>query len=436
MTSAQDWRVRPVRTAACFVASLLLSSCLSYEPTGGPGYPDSPTGGTACEGCADKAKVCSKPNVRALACDLDELERHIERYGSVVAKQPDVWGQARLTKHREEFEKEMAAQLGNFDYTLQGSVWESDQAYLADAFALSAAASAHPASPGLLGRSTPRVAVNNTTATGAAAQQPDQTHPAQQAQQTVAGPTPLPLPDLSNTFAAFSDIKRTPLAAQPALEFAGAKTGITVEPTVKLDQRARYLNHLHELRRINEGDDTADSPGYALNLVRIPVSVLPGKCTEVGHGAEVTMTLTPYLSDELLPTTFRNLILNDLVDQLGLPVTVFLNNRDNRDYLSEQSAADLDRLISLFDQEDVISKLLSNENNIQSNLKQLRWTLSLQKIFSKPEWSWLDKLISILDQLDPKDVEQLQKEANGIIGHSARIPTGSRANRGRKSLKA
>src|SRR5262249_3019562 len=58
-----------------------------------------------CPGC--EARSCKDASVMALAHDLDSLEAHLERYGSVVAKQPDVWGQARMTKHREEYEKEM-----------------------------------------------------------------------------------------------------------------------------------------------------------------------------------------------------------------------------------------------------------------------------------------------------------------------------------------
>src|SRR5204863_8788871 len=102
--------------------------------------------------------------------------------------------------------------------------------------------------------------------------------------------------------------------------------GITIEPSIYLSQKARYLQALNELRRINEGDDTGDSPGYALNLIRVPVSVLPGKHTQQGHGAEVTMTLKPYLSDDLLPTTFRNLVVNDLLELIGVPLTQFLND--------------------------------------------------------------------------------------------------------------
>ena len=49
------------------------------------------------------------------------------------------------------------------------------------------------------------------------------------------------------------------------------------EPTTYEDQKKRFLDHLHELRCINEGDDNTDAPGYALNLVRLPVSVFLGQ---------------------------------------------------------------------------------------------------------------------------------------------------------------
>ena len=127
---------------ASLVGPFLLSSC----------SPSNMMRCLTCTPCLDgtevSPEVCAKPTVRALAHDLDELEELIEKYGSVVAKQPDVWGQAHLTKHREEFEKQMAAELGNFNFTLQGTVSESDQAYFADAFALSAAASGKAAGPG------------------------------------------------------------------------------------------------------------------------------------------------------------------------------------------------------------------------------------------------------------------------------------------------
>ena len=315
MTSKKDRRFRPIGRVGFMLASILLSSCQQLGSLGGTGCADN-------ESCANKAKVCEKPTVRALAHDLDDLEDHIEKFGSVVAKQPDVWGQARLTAHRQEFEQQMALELSGFTNTLQGSVTGSDQAYFMDAFALSAAAGGPGASAtagsdksssapsAVSAASTPTkgvsVSISNTTSTPSS-----QSQQSQQSSQSAASAIP------SDVSGAFSNISRTPVQAPPALEFAAGKTGITLEPTIYLAEKARYLNCLHELRRINEGDDTADSPGYSLNLVRIPVSVLPGKRTAVGHGAEISMTLTPYLSDELLPTTFRNLVENDVVEKTG-----------------------------------------------------------------------------------------------------------------------
>src|ERR1019366_1069528 len=67
--------------------------------------------------CHGHALVCEKPTIRALASDLDALESHIERYGSVVIQHPSVWGQARLTKHRQDFENEMYKEFPNFAAT-------------------------------------------------------------------------------------------------------------------------------------------------------------------------------------------------------------------------------------------------------------------------------------------------------------------------------
>ena len=44
------------------------------------------------------------------------------------------------------------------------------------------------------------------------------------------------------------------------------------------------------------------------------------------------MTLKPYLSDYLLPATFRNLVINDLLEVIGVPLTYFLNDPKGRDY--------------------------------------------------------------------------------------------------------
>ncbi|MBL9083265.1 MAG: hypothetical protein JNK76_15735, partial [Planctomycetales bacterium] len=101
-----------------------------------------------------------EPCVERLAQEIDWLERHIDQYGSVVAKQPDVWGQARLTKHRDELEKQLFAQLNQFHVYLNGTLNRADQAFLANAFSLSASLNGAP----------PPTPVQSTTMTGTPSQ--------------------------------------------------------------------------------------------------------------------------------------------------------------------------------------------------------------------------------------------------------------------------
>jgi hypothetical protein len=306
----------------------MCASCLPLSPQNEEIRDD------GCPGC--NAQVCKNPTMMALASDLDCLDDHIDKYGSVVIKQPDVWGQARLTQYREEFEQEMRKDLSIFGPTLQGSTAREDQAFFANATALSAAISGAGAVTTYPGGTT------LVTSTGST-----------QAQPTAVTLSPQPItpppavgnadnkdkapatPDGIFSQQAFADHLRNSTVQAVYLPGGTAGTAttpqqipISLEPTILEEQKARYLNALNQIRRINEGDDTADSPGYSLDLVRIPVSVLPGKRTRIGHGAEVTITMTPVLSDELLPTTFRNLVLNDLVDQLGVPLTQILNDRE------------------------------------------------------------------------------------------------------------
>jgi hypothetical protein len=267
--------------------------------------------GENCDGdCRGHAKVCRHPTMASLACDLDHLESHIERFGSIVVQHPSVWGQARLTKHREEFEQIMAQDLCKFEKTLQGALSRSDTAYFANSVALSMAASGPSAM-----NSRPIAAQNS-----------------------LVNLVPITVPDAN--LPAKIELGGSPARLPNSLGFITMGTdGIMLEPSVILNQKARYLNHLQELRRINEGDDTADSPGYALNLIRVPVSVLPGSHTQEGYGGEITMTLKPHLSEELLPTTFRNLVMNDLLEIIGVPLTQFLNDDEQVANLKEEAAA-------------------------------------------------------------------------------------------------
>ena len=236
-----------------------------------------------CKYKGTEPATCQDCAIEGLAENIDWLEHHIDTYGSVVAKQPDIWGEARLTKHRDEYERIMFRELNQFKSTINAAISQSDSSFLAQALALSnAAGTGVNTDPADMGENN--VAVANAQLRG--------------------------VDDVSTSFNRFG-IADTTTPTAP---------GLAIEPVVALDQMSRYLQHLHELRRINEGDDTSDSPGYSMNLVRMPISILPGKLTREGFGAEVTVTVEPVISDDLMPTTFRNLAINDVVDLLGLPL--------------------------------------------------------------------------------------------------------------------
>ncbi|MCA9080968.1 MAG: hypothetical protein KDA58_10445, partial [Planctomycetaceae bacterium] len=245
-----------------------------------------------------------------LAKSIDRLEKHLDQYGTVVAKDPDVWGEARLTKYRQDYEEQMKGQLTEFKSTINGAISRSDQAFLSSAFALQAAISGRGAQ-----RRVPTRSVG-----------PDGTTTITQTYTDLAIPGPTDATELkSNPLA-----QTQPSAKQEILGFAHPDgtdvKGVALEPTVFLDQMSRYLNHLNQLRRVSDGDDKSDAPGYGLHLVRLPISVLPGKKTREGYGAEVTVIAKPHLHDQLLQETFRGLVINDLVDQWSFPLAKFLDD--------------------------------------------------------------------------------------------------------------
>ena len=231
-------------------------------------------------------EVPGSPIVEHTADEIDYLEHLIETYGSVVPKQPDIWGEARLTKHRHEYELELAKRFSEERFTagIQGAVRRSDEAFLAASLALSNAA-------------------------GGDGDDDDDTN----------SEVKLELEPGAFASDTIGEVDLSRFAPE-------GEQNLSLEPVIEAAQLSRYLNYLNELRRINEGDDTADAPGYALNLVRIPVSVLPGKETRKGYGAEITFTVDPYITDELMPTTIESLIINDIVSEFAVPLARFFNN--------------------------------------------------------------------------------------------------------------
>ena len=63
----------------------------------------------------DNAEIIS---MHQLACLIDHLDKSLFCRGQVVVKNPDVWGQNRLTEHRVEYENQMQAQINNFEVVL------------------------------------------------------------------------------------------------------------------------------------------------------------------------------------------------------------------------------------------------------------------------------------------------------------------------------
>lgn len=245
-------------------------------------------------------------SIEHLANQIDWLEHYIDKYGSIVAKHPDIWGESRLMRHRYEYEQQMATQLDKFQVRMNAALRRSDQSFLGMAFALQAAM--------------------GTNADGTPIQAPE---PSAVQNSLALVNSLIPDPNDEASEPERSIIRRTtPFQLGGTQGFAFEQKNLSLEPTVQLDQMSRYLNHLHELRRINEGDDIADSPGYALNLVRIPVSVMTGKQTRKGYGAEITISANPHLTPDLLPKTFRTLVINDLVDLLAPSLAHLVNNHD------------------------------------------------------------------------------------------------------------
>jgi hypothetical protein len=301
--------------------------------------------------------------LKEAACLIDCIDKELFNKGTIGIKAPDIWGQNRMTAYRAEFEGQMAQSLGQFQTILQAAQRRSDVAVLTNATQLSATvAAAGVAAPsglsGLGGRSrTPAVVLPTVIPTtaptfpaspvtfnyslsgvpsglsgmgsaglsglpslgssapasggGKAPASASSSAPASGSSAAPSDPTSL-LNDISQKLNAL-EASVLPLPANIS-NFATAtgQPGVGIEPTLQLDEQANYINHLHQLRRVNSGDDLTDLAGYGLYLMRMPVSLVPGPHTRKGKGAVVTMSARHDLTDDLLPNTFRDVVVFDL----------------------------------------------------------------------------------------------------------------------------
>ncbi len=245
-----------------------------------------------------------EPNsLEQVARTIDAIEEKVLDDGTVVLKQPDVYSQSRMTLYRKNFESMLYNAMGKFDVVLSARVFRSDQAAFLSQSNLAAAAATAKS------RGRAPSTTTNTTVTPPALISPG----------TSGGVTPDGLAQNS----IFRPQSLTALGNKTSGPFAqGFATsegtyGLGVEPTVYLDELKRFQDHLNQIRRVNMGDDIADSAGYGLYLIRMPVSIQPGECTLKGHGARLSATVRHKFGTDFLASTFRDLVINDLVDQLS-----------------------------------------------------------------------------------------------------------------------
>jgi hypothetical protein len=256
---------------------------------------------------------------------LDCLTEELRDDGLIVLKQPDVFSQARLTRFRNDFDNQMSTDLGNFHLVLAARISRLDSATTTQTTALGAALSApgttHVATPdatGFIGK----VSGSNSPFTGGS---------------SLFGSTIDPKNGAFGNLGLGSSTFGPPSSTPTALSLG-------VDPTVYLDEKKRFLEHLNQIRRISQGPDQNDSSGYGLYLVRMPVSIQPGECTYQGYGADLSLNVEHEFPADFLPTTFQNLVINDLVDQLGPFLYETIRSGTYDEYLKKNYELNLSRI--------------------------------------------------------------------------------------------
>jgi hypothetical protein len=262
------------------------------------------------------AKEAAPPSITDIARQIDAIQSAILNQGTVVIKQPDIWSQERMTQFRKEFEDTMAAELGKFTPKLAGRLARSDFAALQSETALAGVLNPFgKTDKGVLFQPeiTSQESLNTQmkTTVGLITTNTDDDQPA-----TVLPGMPSANAPAGSNFTLLNNI----VEKNEGKPITGSSLGFSLEPNVELDQRADYINHLHRIRRVGLGDDNADSAGYGIYLMRVPISVQPGDKTVKGHGAIVNLTMRHDFGPGFLASTYRNLVINDVVDKLSGPV--------------------------------------------------------------------------------------------------------------------
>jgi hypothetical protein len=271
----------------------------------------------------------SPPTLTQVARMIDCIQNNIANQGTVVIKQPDVWSQARMTKFRKEFEDQMAVELTNFQAKLSGRIARTDTAAFQSSTALGGVLNPF-ATPSAAGSFAPDVISTQgqlqtaLTATGGLTADKD-------GNITSILPAPISNTGTGATAASFNLLNQYATGTDAA-KVPGSKYEFGLEPNVFVDQKADYITHLARVRRNNLGDDNTDSAGYGMYMMRVPVSIQPGDKTVKGFGALVNVTMKHDFGPRFLPATYRNLVINDVVDLLGPVVQELIRSGDAADH--------------------------------------------------------------------------------------------------------
>ncbi len=281
------------------------------------------------QGILDSLRWPSDPPTLAdVARMMDRIQNDILDEGTVVVKHPDVWSQARMTMFRKEFENTMQGELLNFNDYLSARIARSDYASFSSQTALGAsispatAAANAPLSTPTAVSSERDAAVNFVNGTASSSGSPAPTLPG-----SSSVPAPVANFSLLTATAPIGTAKNASGVLTP-----GTPLNLGIEPNIHLDEKSDYLTHLHRIRRVNLGDDNADSAGYGLYLMRVPVSIEPGDHTKKGFGAIVNLTVSHDFAPRFLQTTYRNLVIYDLADLLSPVVHELIRSGDAQAY--------------------------------------------------------------------------------------------------------
>ena len=255
------------------------------------------------------------PTLSDVARAIDCIQEALVNQGTVSVKQPDIWSQGRMTSFRKEFEDQLQNEIRSFEPRIAARIARSDAASFSSTTTLGASLT-----PGAAGSEAAKLQFTKASEVATEAQ----------AAATLAAATTSQAPgfiaanQLQTNFALLKAIAPAGFTADGQPQASDLKFGL--EPNVFVDQKADYISHVQRIRRINLGDDNSDSAGYGLYLMRIPVSIQPGDKTNKGFGAIVNLTIAHDFGPRYLQSTYRSLVINDLVDQLSPVIHELIRN--------------------------------------------------------------------------------------------------------------